>query len=40
MRRSAGFGLNLPRLTPIPFAFLEHVRSARLIPRLFNGDLL
>jgi hypothetical protein len=26
MRRSAGFGLNLPCLTPIPSHFLEHVR--------------
>jgi hypothetical protein len=26
MRRSAGFGLNLPSLTPIPSHFLEHVR--------------
>jgi hypothetical protein len=26
MRRSAGFGLNLPGLSPIPSHFLEHVR--------------
>jgi hypothetical protein len=26
MRRSAGLGLNLPCLTPVPSHFLEHVR--------------
>jgi len=33
MRRSAGFGLNLPNLTPIPSYFLEHVSKRT----LFDG---
>jgi hypothetical protein len=33
MRRSAGFGLNLPSFTPIPSHFLEHVSMRT----LFDG---